>query len=102
MSALRSGIRGIRATPLIFALSVSSMAAGLLLLGTYLLVVQNMRAVARLVAKAAELRRDPLGVHLRTDAEPRPTEGAPCHLCVTRSADGPVFTRVPPDFGTPE
>ena len=45
MSALRSGIRGIRATPLIFALSVSSMAAGLLLLGTYLLVVQNMRAV---------------------------------------------------------
>ncbi len=44
-SALRSGIRGIRAAPLIFALSVSSMAAGLLLLGTYLLVVQNMQQV---------------------------------------------------------
>jgi len=44
-SALRSGVRGIRATPLIFALSVSSMAAGLLLFGTYLLVVQNMQHV---------------------------------------------------------
>ncbi len=44
-SALRSGIRGIRATPIIFTLSVSSMAAGLLLVGTYLLVVQNMQQV---------------------------------------------------------
>ena len=64
--------------------------------------VQDMLSVARLVAKSAELRRDPLGVHLRTDAEPRPSESTPCHLVVTRSADGPVFTRVPPDFGTPE
>jgi len=45
LSALRSGIRGIRATPLVFAVSVSSMVAGLLLLGSYLLVVQNMRGV---------------------------------------------------------
>ena len=45
LSACRSGLRGIRATPLIFALSVSTMAAGLLLLGTYMLVLQNMRQV---------------------------------------------------------
>lgn len=42
-SAARAALRGIRATPLIFALSVTTMSAGLLLLGTYLLVVQNMR-----------------------------------------------------------
>jgi cell division transport system permease protein len=44
-SAFRSGVRGIRATPLVFAASVATMAAGLLLLGTYLLVVENMRGV---------------------------------------------------------
>ncbi len=60
---------------------------------------QNMLSVARLVAKSAELRRDSLGVHSRSDAEPIPAEPAPSHLLVTRSADGPVFSRVPPDFG---
>ena len=44
-TALRSGLRGIRATPLVFAASVGTMAAGLLLLGVFLLVVENMRAV---------------------------------------------------------
>ncbi len=45
LSACRAGLRGIRAAPMVFALSVSTMAAGLLLLGTFLLVVQNMRGV---------------------------------------------------------
>ncbi len=45
ISAARSGLRGIRATPLVFLLSVTTMASGLLLLGSYLLVVQNMRSV---------------------------------------------------------
>ena len=44
-SAIRAGLRGPRARPLVFLLSVSSMAAGLLLLATYLLLVQNMRQV---------------------------------------------------------
>ncbi len=44
-SALRSGFRGLRAAPGVFALAVSTMAAGLLVLGAYLLVVQNMRGV---------------------------------------------------------
>jgi cell division transport system permease protein len=44
-SALRSGLRGVRATPLVFAISTGTMAAGLLLLGGYLLLVENMRGV---------------------------------------------------------
>jgi cell division transport system permease protein len=43
-AALRAGVRGVRATPFVFALSVGTMAAGLLLLAGYLLVVDNMRA----------------------------------------------------------
>ncbi len=42
-TALRAGVRGVRATPFVFALSVGTMAAGLLLLAGYLLVVDNMR-----------------------------------------------------------
>ncbi|MFQ5514141.1 MAG: cell division protein FtsX [Myxococcota bacterium] len=44
-SACRAGLRGLRASPLIFLLSVGTLSAGLLLLGTYLLVLQNMRDV---------------------------------------------------------
>jgi len=44
-SSLRSGARGARAAPLVFVVSVTTMAAGLLLLATYLLVVQNMQRV---------------------------------------------------------
>ena len=44
-TALRSGLRGIVAAPLVFALSVGTMAAGLLMLSAYLLVVQNVRGV---------------------------------------------------------
>jgi cell division transport system permease protein len=44
-TAVRSGLRGLRAAPLVFALAVTTMAAGLLVLGTYLLIVQNMRGV---------------------------------------------------------
>jgi cell division transport system permease protein len=44
-TALGSGLRGIRTSPLIFTLSIATMAAGLLLLGAYLLVVRNMREV---------------------------------------------------------
>ena len=42
-AALRSGLRGVRAAPLVFVASVATMAAGLLLLVSYLLVVHNMR-----------------------------------------------------------
>ena len=45
LTASRSALRGIRSTPMVFAVSVATMAAGLFLLGTYLLVVQNMRQV---------------------------------------------------------
>ena len=44
-TAVRSGLRGVWGAPLIFALSVITMAAGLLLLAGYLVVVQNVRAV---------------------------------------------------------
>ncbi len=42
-TAFRSGLRGVSAAPLVFGASVASMAAGLLLLVSYLLVVHNMR-----------------------------------------------------------
>jgi cell division transport system permease protein len=44
-SAARSGLRGLRSAPLVFAVSVGTMAAGLCVLGAYLLVVKNMRGV---------------------------------------------------------
>jgi cell division transport system permease protein len=44
-AAARSGLRGMRSTPGVFAISVGTMAAGLCVLGAYLLVVQNMRGV---------------------------------------------------------
>ncbi len=70
-SALRSGLRGIRATPIIFTLSVSSMAAGLLLLGSYLLVVHNMQQVLERFGN--ELR---IVAFLKPGAQPSPTEVA--------------------------
>ena len=45
LTAARSGFRGVRSTPLVFVASVTTMAAGLLLLGAYLLLVHNMREV---------------------------------------------------------
>ncbi len=44
-TSLRSGLRGITGAPLVFALSVATMAAGMFLLSGYLLVVQNVRVV---------------------------------------------------------
>jgi cell division transport system permease protein len=52
--SLRSGLRGARERPLVFALSVATMAAGLLVLGTYLLIVANLRGVLERVG--ADLR----------------------------------------------
>ena len=43
--AWRNGLRGFLAAPLVAAVSVGTMAAGLLVLGAYLLIVGNMRAV---------------------------------------------------------
>ncbi len=43
--SVRSGLRGVTGAPLVFALSVTTMAAGLLMLSAYLLVVQNVRSV---------------------------------------------------------
>jgi cell division transport system permease protein len=44
-TSLRSGLRGITGAPLVFVLSVTTMAAGMFLLAGYLLVVQNVRGV---------------------------------------------------------
>ncbi len=44
-TALRSGARGVIDAPLVFALSVTTMAAGMFLLAGYLLVVENVRTV---------------------------------------------------------
>ena len=44
-TALRQGLRGITAAPLVFALSVATMGAGLLMLSAYLLVLSNVRSV---------------------------------------------------------
>jgi cell division transport system permease protein len=44
-AAARSALKGLRATPLIFLASAGTMAAGLLLLGVYLLLLENMRSV---------------------------------------------------------
>jgi cell division transport system permease protein len=52
--SLRSGLRGARERPLLFALSVATMAAGLLVLGSYLLIAANLRGVLERVG--AELK----------------------------------------------
>ncbi len=44
-AALRAGARGALERPLVFLLAVATMAAGLLVLGAYLLVVANLRGV---------------------------------------------------------
>jgi cell division transport system permease protein len=44
-AAVRSALRGFRATPLIFVASAGTLTAGLLLLSVYLLVLHNMRSV---------------------------------------------------------
>lgn len=80
VTAGRNGLRGFWAAPLVSAVSISTMAAGLLVLGAYLLFVGNMRSVLeefgsdiRLVAftpegaelppeGAAALARDLVGV----------------------------------------
>jgi len=53
-AALRAGARGAGERPLVFALAVATMAAGLLVLGAYLLVIANLRGV--LARAGAELR----------------------------------------------
>ncbi|HTO56035.1 MAG TPA: permease-like cell division protein FtsX [Myxococcota bacterium] len=50
-AALRTGARGASERPLVFLLAVATMAAGLLVLGAYLLVVANLRGV---LARAGE------------------------------------------------
>lgn len=52
-TALRSSLRGVIASPLLFALSVATMGAGMLMLCAYLLVVLNVRGV--LASHAADL-----------------------------------------------
>ena len=52
--SIRSGLRGARERPLVFGLSVATMAAGLLVLGAYLLIAANLRGVLERVG--AELR----------------------------------------------
>src|SRR5262245_30770874 len=44
-AALRAGARGALERPMVFLLAVATMAAGLLVLGAYLLVVANRRGV---------------------------------------------------------
>ena len=52
--SLRSGLRGARERPFVFGLSVATMTAGLLVLGTYLLIAANLRGVLERVG--ADLR----------------------------------------------
>ncbi|MFQ5491363.1 MAG: L-aspartate oxidase [Phycisphaerae bacterium] len=59
---------------------------------------QNLLSLARLTAWAAELRRESLGVHHRSDGPIPPTADPPAHLVVARSDDGPMFSWVAPDF----
>lgn len=59
---------------------------------------QNQLSLARLMARSAEQRNESLGVHYRVDAPPGGAETPPTHLVVTRSDDGPVFTRQPADL----
>lgn len=66
-SAARAGLRGMRRAPLVFALSVGTMSAGLCVLGAYLLVLQNMRAV--LDSFGEELR---VIAYLEPGVEPAP------------------------------
>jgi cell division transport system permease protein len=54
-TAVRSGLRGVTSAPLVFGLSVATMAAGLLLLSAYLLVVQNVRVVVASYASELSL-----------------------------------------------
>jgi cell division transport system permease protein len=74
-SAARSGLRGMRSAPGVFAISVGTMAAGLCVLGAYLLVVQNMRGVL-----------DSFGDELRVVAYLAPGEdpGADARLALER------------------
>lgn len=67
LSAARAGLRGLRSTPGVFALSVATMAAGLSVLGAYLLVVQNMRGV--LASFGDEVR---VIAYLEPGSEPAP------------------------------
>jgi cell division transport system permease protein len=53
--SLRSGLRGARERPLVFGLSVATMAAGLLVLGTYLLIAANLRGVLERVGADLKL-----------------------------------------------
>jgi len=64
-AGLRSGFRGARERPLLFALSVATMAAGLSILATYLLAVANLRGVIERVG--SELR---LVAFVSGDADP--------------------------------
>ncbi len=52
---LRSGLRGARERPLVFGLSVATMAAGLLVLGAYMLVAANLRGVLERVGADLKL-----------------------------------------------
>ena len=64
-AAVRSAVRGLRATPLIFLASSGTLTAGLLLLGVYLLILQNMRAVVDQAGDDLTLvavRREPIPV----------------------------------------
>jgi cell division transport system permease protein len=53
-AALRAGARGASERPLVFALAVATMAAGLLVLAAYMLVIANLRGV--LARAGADLR----------------------------------------------
>ncbi|HUU82920.1 MAG TPA: L-aspartate oxidase [Phycisphaerae bacterium] len=63
---------------------------------------QNKLSLARLMAQAAELRTESLGVHYRVDAPPDAGQVPPTHLTVTRSDDGPVFERCPVELSPAE
>jgi cell division transport system permease protein len=80
-SAARSGVRGLRSAPAVFAVSVATMAAGLCVLGAYLLVVQNMRGV--LASFGDELR---VVVYLAPGTDPAVEAVAELHSALAARA----------------
>jgi len=68
-TAVRSGLRSMRSAPMVFLISVSTMAVGLLLLGAFLLVVQNMRGTLERVGDEFSVT-----AFLAPGVEPTPSE----------------------------
>lgn len=91
-AGLRSGFRGARERPLLFALSVATMAAGLSILAAYLLAVANLRGVIERVG--AELR---LVAFVESDAVRAPADAEALRAKLAALPGVAKLTYVSPD-----